>query len=46
MLCDKLAERGILAGLPTDGGILWCCTEMNTKQQIDLFVEALKEVCA
>ena len=46
MLCDKLAERGILAGLPTDDGILWCCTEMNTKQQIDLLVEALKEVCA
>jgi glycine dehydrogenase subunit 1 len=46
VLCDRLAERGILGGLPTDGGLLWCCTELNSKTQIDELVETLKEVCA
>ena len=30
-----LEEKGILGGLPVDGGILWCATERNTKAQID-----------
>lgn len=39
----KLAERGILSGLPlADGNILWCATEMNTKAEIDALVSALK----
>ena len=29
LLCAKLEERGILGGLPVDGGILWCCTELK-----------------
>jgi len=45
-LCDALAERGILAGLPVEGGILWCATEMNSKAQIDRLAETIKEVCA
>ena len=40
----KLSERGILAGLPVAGGLLWCCTELNNREQIDLLIAALKEV--
>ncbi|MCD8344050.1 MAG: aminomethyl-transferring glycine dehydrogenase subunit GcvPA [Oscillospiraceae bacterium] len=46
VLCAALAERGILGGLPLDGGLLWCCTELNDRGQIDELVEVLKEVCA
>ncbi|GHV30002.1 putative glycine dehydrogenase (decarboxylating) subunit 1 [Synergistales bacterium] len=46
-LMKRLGDRGILGGLPVDGGILWCATEMNTKDDIDELVneltEALKE---
>ena len=38
-----LEEKGILGGLPVEGGILWCVTERNTKSQIDLLVETLKK---
>ncbi len=41
-----LEEKGILGGLPVDGGILWCATERNTKQQIDALVETVKAVSA
>jgi glycine dehydrogenase subunit 1 len=44
-LCKKLEAKGILGGLPVDGGILWCCTECNDKADIDDLVAALKEVC-
>jgi len=44
-LVDALAERGILAGLPTHGGMLWCATELNTRADIDRAVSAIKEVC-
>ena len=44
-LCDALAERGILGGLPVDGGVLWCCTELNGKADIDGLVSVIKEVC-
>lgn len=43
-LLARLEERGILGGLPVDGGLLWCVTEMNTKEQIDTLVSILKEV--
>lgn len=36
---EELAKAGILGGLPTDKGILWCATEMNTKEEIDKVVE-------
>ena len=42
---DALEEKGILGGLPLDEKrILWCCTEMNSKAQIDEVVEIVKEV--
>ena len=44
-LVDGLAKRGILAGLPTHDGILWCATELNTRAEIDRVVCAIKEVC-
>lgn len=44
-LVDALARRGILAGLPTHGGILWCATELNGRDDIDRAVTAIEEVC-
>lgn len=41
-----LDDEGILGGLPVDGGILWCVTETNSKEDIDRLVEILKEVRA
>lgn len=43
-LLAALEEKGILGGLPVDGGILWCATEKNSKAQIDDLVSVLKEV--
>lgn len=43
-LCAELEKRGILPGLPVDGGILWCCTEKNSKKQIDELVEAIDDI--
>ena len=41
-LNTRLAENGILGGLPLKGNqILWCCTEMNTKEEIDLLISIL-----
>ena len=45
-LISALAEKGILAGLPVDGGILWCATEMNSRADIDELVAAIGEVLA
>ncbi|MEG1197628.1 MAG: hypothetical protein RSD38_04515, partial [Raoultibacter sp.] len=39
-----LAAEGILGGLPLEGGILWCVTEMNSKEQIDRLVQILRKV--
>lgn len=40
-----LDDEGILGGLPLDENrILWCCTEMNTKTDIDKAVAIVKEV--
>ena len=39
----KLAARGILGGMPVEGGILWCATEMNTKEEIDALVKEVSE---
>lgn len=44
-IMEALAEKDILGGLPLgDGRILWCCTEMNTKAEIDEAVAIIKEV--
>jgi glycine dehydrogenase subunit 1 len=49
-LAEKLSRRGVVPGLPLsryyperDHELLVCVTEMNTKAQIDLLVESLKE---
>ena len=40
----KLERHGILGGLPLeDGGLLWCVTELNSKQEIDELVSLLGE---
>lgn len=42
---DALAKEDILGGYPLDEHrILWCCTEMNTKQEMDRMVQIVKEV--
>ena len=41
---SALAEHGILSGLPIEGGMLWCGTEMNTKDDIDAMVEAVRAI--
>lgn len=46
IIMSALEKHGILGGLPIDGGILWCVTEMNTKEEIDTLVNILKEVTA
>lgn len=45
-LLAYLEEYGILGGLPVEGGILWCATEMNSKEDIDRMVKLIKEVRA
>lgn len=46
-LMAALEAKGILGGLPlSDNEILWCVTEVNTKEDIDRMVKAVKEVRA
>ena len=49
-LMAELEKHGILGGLPLtgayEGSILWCCTEKNTKADIDRLVAIVKEVAA
>lgn len=40
-----LEEHGILGGYPLGNHrVLWCCTEMNTKEEMDEVIRILKEV--
>jgi len=41
---DALAAQGILGGLPVEGGILWCATELVSKEELDRTVSILEEV--
>lgn len=42
-LLGTLEEHGILGGYPlNDKHILWCATELNTKNEIDAMIEILK----
>lgn len=47
-ILGELEKRGILGGYPLsgkhEGHILWCVTEVNTKEEIDTLVAILKEV--
>lgn len=40
-----LDTNGFLGGLPVDGGLLWCVTEVVSKDELDKAVDILKEVC-
>ncbi|WP_411675847.1 aminomethyl-transferring glycine dehydrogenase subunit GcvPA [Caproicibacter sp.] len=41
---ELLEQHGILGGLPLpDGGLLWCVTEYNSKEEIDRLAELLEE---
>jgi glycine dehydrogenase subunit 1 len=46
-LMERLGQNDILGGLPLEidgqNHMLWCVTEVNTKQEIDTLVELLKE---
>ena len=45
ILLKALKEKGILGGLPlNEFDLLWCATEMNTKEEMDLCAETVKEV--
>ncbi|WP_265458910.1 aminomethyl-transferring glycine dehydrogenase subunit GcvPA [Enterococcus sp. HY326] len=44
ILLAELAKQNILGGLPTEKGLLWCATEMNTKAEIDLVVAAVDQM--
>ena len=41
-----LMEKGILSGLPYEGGMLWCVTEKVSKETLDTVVSVVKEVLA
>ena len=44
-LNKALEEKGILGGLPVgEDKILWCCTELNSKEDIDEVIAIAKEV--
>lgn len=47
-LLKELELRGILGGYPLteelQGNILWCATEMNTREDMDALIDTLKEV--
>jgi len=44
-LMAHLEKAGILGGLPLPGGdILWCATELNSKEEMDNLVSMCKEV--
>ncbi|MGO3731556.1 MAG: aminomethyl-transferring glycine dehydrogenase subunit GcvPA [Vagococcus sp.] len=43
-LMPLLEKYGILGGLPVKDHLLWCVTEMNTKEDIDGLIKILREV--
>ena len=44
-LLAALEAEDILGGYPLDEHrILWCCTEMNTKEEMDAVIRIVKEV--
>ena len=45
-LNEHLAANNILGPLPVDGKLLWCCTELNSKNAMDKLLTLVKEVCA
>lgn len=45
-LLAALSKNGILGGLPVEGGLLWCVTESNTREELDRAAAIAKEVRA
>ncbi len=44
-LLAELELRGILGGYPLGGGrMLWCATEMNSREEIDTLIRSIEEV--
>ena len=43
-ILDALEEKDILGGAEVDGGILWCVTELVSKEKLDETVSIVKEV--
>ena len=43
-MLNQLTEKGILGGYPHNGTIIWCATEMNSKEEIDYLVSQILEV--
>jgi len=41
-LLNYLEQNGILGGLPVDGGLLWCATELNSKEEIDRLIQLIQ----
>jgi glycine dehydrogenase subunit 1 len=41
-LLKRLEDQGILGGLPVKEGLLWCVTEMNSRDDIDRLIAVLK----
>ena len=41
---DALEAQGILGGWPVEGGLLWCATEKQTRDELDGAVSVVKEV--
>ena len=41
-----LDQKGILGGLPYEGGVLWCATEKVSKETLDEVVAIVKGVLA
>lgn len=46
LLEERLAHRGVLSGLPTPQGMLWCVTEKLSKDTLDAVIRIIREVCA
>ena len=42
---SALEREGILGGLPWEGGVLWCATEVCTREELDRAADIVKEVC-
>ena len=42
---QALDRAGILGGLPVEGGLLWCVTEVVGREELDRAVSVIKEVC-
>ena len=43
---SALERAGILGGLPVEGGVLWCATEKQSREELDRAIAIVKEVLA